>query len=64
MNEKDERIRKMLEKAMTTIQIAQKLGYGSPPSRAGIQRVEEGLKRIFEENARRPVPSTTNIKVF
>ncbi len=42
-NHKDERIRKLAAKGMTPEQIATKIGYGKPPTKAGVQRVKEIL---------------------
>jgi len=39
------RIKKLAEKGMTVEQIARKIGYGNPPSEAGIERVKETLNK-------------------
>lgn len=45
MNQKDLRIQALAKKGMSAIQIARKIGYGNPPSRAGIERVLQALNR-------------------
>ncbi len=44
-NHKDARIRKLAAKGMTPEQIATKIGFGKPPTEAGVERVRETLRK-------------------
>lgn len=44
-NQKDIRIWRLADKGLSVEQIARKLGFGKPPSEAGLQRVRDGLDR-------------------
>lgn len=48
MNQKDQRIKKLYEKGMDVSQIARKIGYSPGNLQAGIERVQEGIKRITQ----------------
>jgi len=46
MNQKDQRIKKLLDRGVTNkAEIARKIGYGGNLA-GGIERVEEGIKRL------------------